>query len=396
VFSNIRLAYLAFAATVGLASAPAAARAQRTRDLVIHVVVVDTATHGIAGVELSVVRGLNEQVTRGVTDATGSSDLRVPHDSGAYQVIGRRIGYQRAVHFFAKALGDTIGIRLEMRRAVQVLEAVAVTEKEDVARKSYHIDADEIANSSRTIIHVNDILTKLRPDMLDGRSGTCSLQNVWVNGQYIEFAPEDPHALLRRGVAPTPPASASRPILSGKGGTSPRGLRSTPAQRAAAVAWSVLWSIKPEHVDEINYVDCFRDPVHKRNSDNAVYVVLKPGIDFIAGIGSFVADTAWDRPRDVAPPPAVAARAPLPAYRNRLLGVYDMRTGDPLAGVEIIDVVTGTKAMTTVTGTVALGYLAEGSNKVRVHRDGYRDQEIEVAIGPTETLPVTVLLTPIP
>jgi len=353
VFSNFKVKYLACAAAVLLGTAATNIRAQQPHDLVIHVVVVDTARRPMPGVELSVVRGLNQQIANGTTDSSGRSDLRVAHDSGAYQVVARRIGYQRAVHFFAKAFGDTIGIQLEMRRAVQVLEAVAVTEKQDLATKSYHIDADEIANSNRTIIDATDILTKLRPDMLDGRSGMCALQNVWVNGRYIEFAPNNDHALLRRGTAPTAPEA--RPVFSGKGGMSPRGLRSTPQQRAADVAWSVLSTIKPEHIDEINYVDCFKDPVHKRNSDNAVYVVLKPGVDFISGIGSFVADTAWGGPsRNVARHEAepIAAQA-TPAYRNRLLGVYDMRTGDPVTGVEVIDMATGTKAKTTVTGTVA-------------------------------------------
>jgi hypothetical protein len=400
VFFNARMNFRALAAAMamamamaGLAITASSGRAQQPRDLVIRVAVIDSAMQPVPGVALSVVRGLNQRLASGTTDSTGRSVLRVPNDTGAYQVVGRRIGYQRAVHFFAKAVADTIGIQLEMRRAVQVLDAVAVTEKEDVGRKSYHIDADDIANSTRTIIDATDIVTKLRPDMLDGRSGTCGLQNVWVNGNYIEFAPENEHALLRRGSPP--PVPRSGPVFSMKGGVSPRGQHSTPQQRAANVVWSVLASIKPEHIDEINYVDCFRDPVHKRNSDNAVYVVLKPGVDFIAGLGSFVADTAWGGPaRNHAA--RTRADSAAPAYRNRLLGVYDVRTGDPLVGADVIDVGTGTHARTTATGTVGLGYLAEGANKVRVHRDGYRDEELEVLIGPAQTLPVMVLLTPAP
>lgn len=371
------------------------AEAQQPRDLAVRVIVVDTAKRPMPDVNLTIVRGLNQQVAVGATDSGGHSVLRVPNDTGAYQVVARRIGYQRAVHFFAKVFGDSIAIQLEMRRTVQQLDVVAVTEKQDIARKSYHIDADDIANSTKTIVDATDIVAKLRPDMLDGRSGRCSLENVWVNGQYIEFAPDNEHALNRRGSRPPPPPPPG-PVLSRKGGVSPRGLPSTPLQRAGNTAWSVLASIKPEHIDEINYVDCFRDPVHKRNSDNAVFVVLKPGVDFIAGIGSFVADTAWGRPaRGVAERVPIADSIP-PAYRNRLLGVYDMRTGDPMADVEVIDVATGTRAKTTSTGTVALGYLAEGTNNVRVHREGFRDEEVEVVIGPAQTLPLTILLAPKP
>lgn len=370
------------------------AAAQQPRDLAVRIFVVDTAKRAMPAVSLTIVRGLNQQVAAGTTDSGGHSVLHVPNDTGAYQVVARRIGYQRAVHFFAKAFADSIGIQLVMRLAVQQLEAVVVTGKQDVARKSYHIDADDIANSTRTIVDATDIVTKLRPDMLDGRAGSCGLENVWVNGQYIEFAPDNDHALVRRGSPPAPPPSG--PVFSRKGGSSPRGLRATPQQRVANTPWSILASIKPEHIDEINYVDCFRDPVHKRNSDNAVFVVLKPGVDFIAGIGSFVADTAWGGAAHGVSEQLATAGAITPAYRNRLLGVYDMRTGDPMADVEVIDVATGTRAKTTATGTVALGYLAEGANTIRVHRDGFRDEELEVVIGATQTLPLTVLLTPKP
>jgi hypothetical protein len=136
--------------------------------------------------------------------------------------------------------------------------------------------------------------------------------------------------------------------------------------------------------------------VHKTNSDNAVFVVLKPGVDFIAGVGSFVADTIWGRPAHTAASAVASTDSIAPAYRNRLLGVYNMATGDPLADVEVIDVRTGTRAMTTVTGTVALGYLAEGTNTVRVHREGFKDEELEVVIAAEQTLPLTVLLAPKP
>src|ERR1700759_183595 len=95
------------------------AAAQQSRDLSIRVVVVDTAKRAMAGVDLTIVRGLHQQLAAGPTDSTGRAGVPGAHDTGAYQVVARRLGYERPVHFFAKAFGDSIGIQLEMRRTVQ-------------------------------------------------------------------------------------------------------------------------------------------------------------------------------------------------------------------------------------------------------------------------------------
>ena len=70
---------------------------------------------------------------------------------------------------------------------------------------------------------------------------------------------------------------------------------------------SVLRSIRPEHVEEINYVDCVETVDKRPNSGSSVYVVLKRGAGFEPGLGSVV--------RTVAPQATARVRADTGAGR---------------------------------------------------------------------------------
>jgi hypothetical protein len=367
--------------------------AQVPRQIVVRVRVVDTTDTPIVGAEVSVIRGLNTKVVSGPSDAGGMRVLIVPRDEEAYQVVARRIGYERTERFFARPISDTVAMQIELHHVARELAPVTVTEGENRTRRHYHLGADEIANSTRPLFDATDVLTKLRPEMMGGTD--CSLQYVWVNGRRIDFAPTNEMALLRRGRLPRP---APKPTLVFQGdGSSGRAPPSSAQQRVADDPWSVLASIKPEHILELNYIDCYiADPVHKKGSENAVYVALKAGIAFEPGTGSFVVDTARTDRANVLPPTRAAGVSRLAAYRLRLLGVYDRQTGEPIPGVDVIDLATGTRGHTSVTGTVSLFYLEPGESAIRLHHAGYRDQDMDVTISPTTTTPITVVLTPVP
>ncbi len=91
---------------------------------------------------------------------------------------------------------------------------------------------------------------------------------------------------------------------------------------------------------------------------------------------------------------AALAQQSLPTYRGRLLGVFDERTGDPVEGAEVIDVLEKTTALTTKTGTVTLAFLPDGGGMIRIRKVGYEAQTMVVAISEADTIPLTVLLKP--
>lgn len=355
--------------------ASSAANAQRVDSVTVRLRVADTANRPVAGADVSVIHGLNDVRAAGVADANGTRVLRLARTNDAIEIVARRIGYARASVFVTPA-SDTLSLDITLKPAPQTLATVKVTAQEDVKRRSYHVDADEIENSSRLIMNGMDVLTKLKPDILSGRMPGCGVQSVWVNGKRIFNVLLDEMAVARLPRSPSRVrASGRRAVTAGSGGS------------VIDTIATIMTSIKPEHIAEMNYLDCFDNSMPGLHASSALYVVLKEGIGFEPGVGSYVADTKPNSATGAAMP------AMLAPYRKRLLGVFDLATGNPLQNVQVLDVARGTFAFTTATGSVSLVFLPEGTSMLRLHRDGYVDTTFTVTIEPSDTMPLTLVLT---
>jgi hypothetical protein len=101
---------------------------------------------------------------------------------------------------------------------------------------------------------------------------------------------------------------------------------------------------------------------------------------------------AQSRPPVTGGSPTSDSASAMPAYRLRIIGVYDDVSGRPIEGVEVRDLVSGLSALTTSTGTVSLLFLPDGGSLVRLRKLGYEAKTLQVSISPAETTPLTIPL----
>jgi hypothetical protein len=249
------------------------ARAQRAaprppKQTIVRVFVVDSTGAAVTAAQLTVLHGLTEIVARGTTDQYGRASLGVPGNDGEYDLVIRKIGYARSDRFFEMGDRDTLALSVVIPpRIATSLEVVKVTAKEDLKTRVYSIDADAIAASKRPLFNSWDIITKLRPDMMGSRAPCAGDPiNLWVNGERIRFVPTNDMALAREHVSRQQSSNGMYDIV------------------------FALYEIQPEHIAEMRFRDCFDTTVADVGGSNALFVVLKPGVVYEPGVGSFVAD----------------------------------------------------------------------------------------------------------
>jgi hypothetical protein len=82
----------------------------------------------------------------------------------------------------------------------------------------------------------------------------------------------------------------------------------------------------------------------------------------------------------------------VPAYRRRLIGIYDDKSGDPVAGVRVLDVLSGTSMVTSKTGSAVLIFVPEGVRILRVQKVGYEVQTFPLSIIESDTASITLTM----
>jgi hypothetical protein len=82
------------------------------------------------------------------------------------------------------------------------------------------------------------------------------------------------------------------------------------------------------------------------------------------------------------------------AARSRIIGVFDGRSGEPLAGVQVRDIFTGTATTTTATGTASLGFVTfhGEAGLIDLRKIGYEVSRVVVSRNDTA---LTEIMEPI-
>jgi hypothetical protein len=261
---------LGVCALLGFA-APAAA--QNYPRAVVQVTARDSSGAPVRSAEVTVTRGVREVIARGTTNDSGRVAVSVEvKDSSEYNVTMRKIGYRRGDRVFEVGPYDTARVELVVATPRPTeLAPVVVTAEESLRRKSYYLDADDIeAASNLPIDNAWEVVKRLRPDMLTSRGG-CSTgaMEAWVNGKRMRL-PLEPQGMVAARMRAGVPSRA----------------------RFSYVPVSILSEIAPEHIQEIVYHDCFDTSMAAVGHNNAIFVVLKPGVMYKMNVGSFVAPQA--------------------------------------------------------------------------------------------------------
>lgn len=251
--------------------------AENERRVTIQVVVIGNDGSRLGEVSLAVSRADVGALLSGRTNDSGLHVFQSSLRPGAYSVLARRPGFSPGETRFDVGTSDSVvvTVRLSPRPATDLAPVVV-----EASRSNYVLTSSDMLASGRPIRDAFEALRKLKPSMLydKDRCRAEVVENVWINGRRVLFMAKQ---------IPIPGNRSSRSVGGVRVTVSGGGSRSEPP-----AVDSVLASIRAEHVDEIRLVNCWDNSLPGVGSKNALYVSLKPGIDWDWKRGSFVADTS--------------------------------------------------------------------------------------------------------
>jgi hypothetical protein len=231
--------------------------------------VADEEGRPVANVRLDIRPDSGGIVLTVYTDTAGRQTIRLASTAARYEYSARRIGYIASIGSFSMAPGAAVDVAVTLTHAVQELDAVRTTARENLM--SYSITSDQIASSGRNDQDAYNVLSRSRLNMFGDKMRGCPyVEYIWINGQRLALAPWEAVVPLQRTRKPVP-------------------MSHSPAN-------SPLTLIKPQHIAEIRYANCWDTTVpNSRFYHNALFVTLKPGIGFDSRRGSYVADSVSAR-----------------------------------------------------------------------------------------------------
>jgi hypothetical protein len=271
------VAVVAMVATVPLAA--------QTRAVVVDVTVIDVSGTPLPGVDLTLHRLSARDVLIATTDQRGMHRFETKIDSGTMSLVARKVGYSPFTEEFQIDSTGTSAIKLVLSRATVVLDTTRVSA--DVLRsKNYFIGTNDIKNSSRYIGDALDAVSKIHPEMLgDGYRLCPGVQYIWINGQRV-YSPWKTTPTMR---APSRVSAAGvrerAPATSGN-------IRDRLDDLGPPNVPQILASVHVEHLSEIRYVNCWDKSMPGVGGQDALYIVLKPGVKWDLKRGSQVVDSS--------------------------------------------------------------------------------------------------------
>ena len=276
-----RLVFAAALAALGASATPSCA--QSRSPAVVSVRVTDTAGAPMAGVTVIVLHGRSNAATfMRTTPGSGRVWFEFFPESGGYRIVARKLGFLQTMRLLRVAPGDTTTLALAISRLPTQLDTVRVDAR--ARSDDYHIDAAMIAHIQHHYVKdAYDAMRDISPGMLgDGARNCRRAANIWVNGAKVQYSPGPAYDM------PYGQSIVTAAETLGIPGTSV-GPLIVPAPHAALD--DILALIRPQDIASIDYRNCWDNSIPDRGMRNAIFITLKPGIDFDDRHGSYPHDS---------------------------------------------------------------------------------------------------------